>query len=97
MNSAVLKPEAAEELLAAYEEYERHRDGLGGEFLGCVDAAIESACRDPEAYPIVHREVRRVLVRRFPYGVFYRLREQTTVVLAVFHARREPGEWKRRA
>jgi plasmid stabilization system protein ParE len=50
----------------------------------------------PESGPLVHRGVRRQLLRRFPYGLFYRLIEGQVVVVACFHARRNPRVWRSR-
>lgn len=65
--AVILRPEASEDLTDAYLWYEDKRHGLGEEFLLVVDAAIEKIRRSPDAYPIIHRNVRRVLTRRFPY------------------------------
>ncbi len=62
---------AEQELREAYRWYEDQRTGLGEDFLLCVEAAVAKARRSPELYPEVHKNVRRVLVRRFPYGIFY--------------------------
>jgi toxin ParE1/3/4 len=51
---------------------------------------------NPLIYPDVHRGVRRALVRRFPYAVFYRLRGEGVQVIAVLHQARNPPSWKRR-
>jgi plasmid stabilization system protein ParE len=40
--------------------------------------------------------VRRGLVRRFPYGVFYVVTDDAIVILAVFHASRDPAGWRSR-
>lgn len=45
----------------------------------------------PAQYPAVYRDVRRALVHRFPYGVFYVPREDRIFVVACFHARRDPA------
>jgi plasmid stabilization system protein ParE len=50
----------------------------------------------PEAYALVRGEARRASLRRFPYSVIYVLDEATIVILACFHASRDPGEWERR-
>lgn len=93
---ALLRPDAEAELLAAWAWYEAQRSGLGDEFVACVEAALAIAARAPNAYPLIVGEVRRALVRRFPYGIFYMLESETVVVLAVAHARREPGYWRAR-
>jgi toxin ParE1/3/4 len=89
----LFRPDAATELTEAWDWYEAKREGLGGEFVICVEAAIARAARNPDVNPRVHGEVRRALVRRFPYGVFYLVEDQALLVLAVAHVRRTPGYW----
>ena len=92
----VLRPAAEDEVRDAHDWYEQRRVGLGAEFIACIDSASEWIVRSPEEHPVVHRDVRRFLVRRFPYGVFYLIESDAIVVLAVFHGRRDPTHWQRR-
>jgi plasmid stabilization system protein ParE len=92
----VLRPVAEDEVRDAYDWYEARREGLGGEFLACVDEALERIARMPQAPSPVHRDVRRVLLRRFPHGVFYVVEADVVVVLAVFHQRRDAAQWRGR-
>ena len=80
----------------AFDWYERQRPGLGVEFVERVQDAFDRISRAPELHAIVHRDIRRALVRKFPYSVFYRIRDGQIVVLAVFHGKRNPNVWKRR-
>jgi toxin ParE1/3/4 len=89
----LFRPNAATELTEAWDWYEARREGLGDEFATCIEAAIAQAARTPDVNPRVHGEVRRALVRRFPYGVFYLIEGQALLVLAVAHVRRQPGYW----
>ena len=77
--------------------YERHRAGLGTQFIVEINGAVHSAQEHPQRFPITHRETRCVRVRRFPYSVFFLVEERRIVVLAVFHGRRDPGRWQQRA
>jgi plasmid stabilization system protein ParE len=92
----VIAPEAESDIAEAYAWYERRRTGLGEEFLGSVDASLESIRRRPEMYPVVHEDYRRTLVRRFPYAVFYEWSESIVKIYAVFHASRDPEKWRQR-
>jgi len=67
----IITPETEQDVDEAYSWYEDSRQGLGEEFLTCVDASIQAICRTPELYPKIYHEFRRALVRRFPYAVFY--------------------------
>jgi plasmid stabilization system protein ParE len=92
----IVRPEARRELYEAFHWYEDRRAGLGEDLLLVVDAAIEQIRRAPETYPVVHRNVRRVLTKRFPYGVFYVVEPERIVVLAIFHGRRDPRILRKR-
>ena len=90
----IIRPEAEDELLEAIDWYEARSPGLGSEFLRCVDACFQRILRNPEMYPVVHRDSRMGLVRRFPYLVIYRLADDAVYVVAVFHSKRDPKNWQ---
>ena len=93
----VLRPQAEAELLEARDWYEARRPGLGGVFCAEIDIAIEAIAERPLAYPCVHGEIRRTILLRFPYAVFYRVLQDEIVVLGVVHGRRHPRSWQSRA
>jgi toxin ParE1/3/4 len=76
--------------------YEQRDKGLGAEFLRALDACFSSIQRSPESHALVHPRLRRALLRRFPYGVFYVVEKQRISVIACLHVRRRPDVWKRR-
>lgn len=92
----VIQPEANEEVAEAVHWYESRERGLGREFLLTFRAATAGLRRNPFLYQPVVEEVRRVLLRRFPYGVFYEVHASDVVVLACFHGARDPQDWQER-
>lgn len=92
----VVRLEAANEVQAAFDWYEEQNDGLGFEFLRAADAALQAIKRNPLAYQIVYEEVRRVLLRKFPYALFYITEQNKIIVLACFNQKRNPIDWLRR-
>ena len=92
----VLRPAAAADVEDAYRWYERQREGLGEEFLASVRHALDSVSENPERYPVLHRQTRRTRLRRFPYGLFYRIMDDQLVVVACMHGRRDPRSWQTR-
>ena len=92
----IIRPEVEAEISETFSWYEDRASGLGSEFLLSVDALMNSIVRNPQQYPVVHKTIRRALVRRFPYQVFVLDEEETVVVIAVFHARRNPRHWQER-
>ncbi len=79
----------------AYAWYESRTEGLGDAYLLAVHACLVRIARHPEAYAVQHSGVRRARLDRFPYGVFYTIRENFIDVLAVYHTRRRPRRFDR--
>ncbi len=98
MNRAVrLREEAEEDLAAAALWYERQREGLGHEFLDEALSAFHLVAEQPLRYPVVHRNTRRALMTRFPFGIYFRVEQPQIVVVAVIHGSRHPRRWQGRA
>jgi toxin ParE1/3/4 len=86
----VVRPAAEADIFAAQRWYERERRGLGRAFRLEVDAAIARLSTNPSGFAVIHRSVRRVLLRRFPFALYFLLLPDKAVVLACIHARRDP-------
>ena len=89
-------PEAELELREAIGYYEDIEPGLGYDFSIQVYSAIQRAVSYPRAWPVLEGEIRRVLTRRFPYGVLYFEEDEALLIIAVMNLHREPGYWKNR-
>jgi plasmid stabilization system protein ParE len=95
--SWLIRPEAEAEIAEAKDWYDEKRRGLGDDFLECVDATLERIRRNPESYAVIYKTLRRAMVRRYPYGIFYKITDTQIVVVGVIHARRRSSVWKSRA
>jgi toxin ParE1/3/4 len=94
--TVIIRPEAESEIKEAYLWYEERRTGLGADFILCVEDGLEKIRSNPEMYPVVYKNIRRLLIRRFPYGIFYLTQLNIIMVLAVFHSQRNPKQWQSR-
>jgi plasmid stabilization system protein ParE len=92
----VLFPRAERDIHSAFEWYELQQPGLGEEFLVTLRERLETVRGFPEAFPVIYRDVRRAVVSRFPYVVFYVVRPTRVAVLAILHQSRNPAIWPRR-
>lgn len=92
----VFRPEAEAEFEEAQAWYEDRLRGLGQEFVTRVQATIDVVRRNPGQFPRIDGEVRRALVRRFPYAIFYLADPESVVIIAVFHTSRDPAIWRQR-
>lgn len=95
--SLIIRPDAEADLADARSWYEEQRDGLGDDFLLCVEETLGRIRRMPELYSVGYRGIRRALIRRFPYVVYYRFDGSMISVLAVMHGRRGQKAWQSRA
>jgi plasmid stabilization system protein ParE len=92
----VLSTLTEEDLSAARDWYNRKRPGLGEDLLLCVEQALDRILEYPEAFPAILPDVRRTLLRRFPYAVLYRVRQHRIEVEALFPLRAAPSRlWDR--
>jgi plasmid stabilization system protein ParE len=94
MKVRILRP-ALEDLAAGRQFYDRQQEGVGGYFLDSLFTEIDSLV----LYAGIHRiqfGYHRLLARRFPYAVYYRVVGSEVVVYRVLDCRRDP-KWIRRA
>ena len=89
-------PEADNELAEARQWYAHQRNDLDLEFMQSIDDALSRVVANPQQYPMVYRTLRRCVVRRFPFAIFYTVSADEIEVVAVFHSRRNPKKWKSR-
>lgn len=97
MRQVVFRKQARLEFDEAGDWYEKERPGLGLEFLAEIHLLIRRIAGNPEQFPMLYRDVRKAVARRFPYCIYFRERNQHIVVLAVFHSARNPAVWQQRA
>jgi plasmid stabilization system protein ParE len=93
MLNIVFRTSASAQVVEAQAWYDKQRQGLGAEFARSLESAISRIARNPLAAPAVHLEVRRVLLKRFPYSVFYLMADDTSIVLSCVHTRRASVDW----
>lgn len=90
-------PAAEAEFSNAIQYYEDVEPGLGQDFAVEVYSAVQRAVAYPRVWVILEGEVRRALVRRFPYGILYSEEEDEGIlIVAVMHLHRDPDYWKGR-
>jgi plasmid stabilization system protein ParE len=91
----VVSQRAEREIGEAYEWYEEQFPGLGAQFLESLEAQFEAITKSPQLYAEMHRSVRRALLSRFPYSIFYASKGEVISILAVVHTSCSPRRWPR--
>jgi toxin ParE1/3/4 len=93
MRNIIFHPLAEQELLDAVSYYEEQETGLGLDYLGEVEHAVNFLMRYPEAGSKVRGSIRRLTLPKFPYSLLYRVSKEQIRVLAVAHHKRKPQYW----
>lgn len=89
-------PAADNEFDLAVEYYETCQSGLGLEFAEEVYATIARITEYPEVWSPMSRNTRRCLTNRFPYGIIYRIKNNSLHIIAVANLHRRPNYWEER-
>jgi len=87
---------ATEEIGEAFDWYQEQQPGLGDEFLAALDSQFRSILLMPRVYAQTQPGIRRALLPRFPYGVFYAEKAEMIAILAVIQTSRSPKRWPRK-
>ena len=86
----ILKEQLLNNLLEAYIWYDEHKAGLGAEFDNEFYARLSQIEREPSIGPIVFKDFRRVILQRFPYGLYYRVLDENIIVYSCLHLKQSP-------
>ena len=88
---------ARAELIEAQDWYEKESPGLGRRFRAAVLAVVEQISADPGHFPVIHKNIRRALLRKFPYALMFVIQpDGGLTILACFHGSRDPASWQQR-
>jgi len=89
-------PEVDGDTEDAFDWYESQRAGLGDEFLLAIEECLNKIQQNPFAFQKIFKEIRRALSRKFPFGVFFIVKDDMITITAIVHLARHPKSWKKR-
>ncbi len=84
----IVRPQAEQDLREARIWYEEKRTGLGMEFLAAINTVFQQIGEQPLQYPLVYRQLRRAILRRFPYLIYFCAGSDRVEVVACLHSKR---------
>lgn len=96
MRKLVVRAHAQLDIEEAVLWYENQRPGLGIGFLETVDYLIDRILGSPYQFPQIQRGVRRALIQRFPFSIYFVVIEERIEIIAVLHQHRHPDFWRER-
>ena len=96
MKNVIFLPPAEREMIESALYYEEQAKHLGYDFLTEVQKTTKFISQFPTTWPIVEEDIRKCLVNRFPYGIFFRIKKDLIVIVAIANLHKKPGYWKNR-
>lgn len=95
-HSVFVTQAARGELIEALDWYEGETSGLGRRFRRSIHELTDRISDNPRKFPIIFKNVLRALLRHFPYSLFFVVEGDALMVIACFHASRDPAQWQNR-
>jgi plasmid stabilization system protein ParE len=96
MTEIILLQQAEEDLQSAFNRYEEFQTGRGELFMRHLDAALTLVRQHPDIAPVYGTRYRRMLIRDFPYGIFYQVQPKRIVVGAIMDLRQDPTKMRQK-
>ena len=87
---------ASQDLIDGYWFYEKQAEGLGTYFLDSLFSDIDSLIINAGIHPLHFGKYHRMLSKRFPFAVYYRVENKTALVYGVLDCRRSPAWIKKK-
>jgi len=85
--------DASHELNDVFIYYEYQQKDLGHRFIESFTQTVELIKFYPNGWHPLSKKVKRCLIKDFPYGIIYQVREETIIVVAVANLHRKPNYW----
>ena len=94
--SIELSDEAEVDFDKSYEFYNEDSSKVADTFFKRIDSELENIKQNPDSFPIAYKDVKKYVVKKFPFVIYYRIVETVIQVIAIFHTSRNPEIWNER-
>ncbi len=91
-----LSDEAEVDLDKSYEYYANENEDLADNFYRYIANSIEEIRKNPNLYPDIHKNIRKFVIKKFPFVIYYKINDVVVEVVAIFHTSRNPEIWQER-
>lgn len=89
--------DAAElDLDKSYQYYYEDSPKIAAKFYKRINLGFENIKQNPNSFPFAHKDIRKLVVEKFPFVIYYRIDNTVIKVIAIFHTSRNPEIWNER-
>ena len=96
MKKIIILPFAEQDIRDSIDYYIEKEVELDKQFLKVINQAFQLILDNPLSFPLVKNNIRKFVIKDFPFNVFYITDKEIIYILAVFHMKRDPKKWKKR-
>lgn len=96
MKRLIILPDAEIDIKETVSYYKERTEGLEKEFVKLIDTSCHDIKNNPETFPIVKYDIRKYVVAKFEFCIYFIDRKDALYIIAVFHDKRDPKEWHKR-
>jgi toxin ParE1/3/4 len=80
----------------SYNYYFEERHKVADAFFKRINMSFEDIKQNPFAFPVAYKNIRKYVVKKFPFVIYYQIVNSTIKVIAIFHTSRNPEIWNER-
>lgn len=91
-----ISDEAEADFDKSYEHYYQDSLNIADTFYMRINLSLDYIKQNPSSFPIAYKDVRKFVVKKFPFVIYYRIVDSTIQVIAIFHSSRNPEIWNER-
>ena len=91
--SIELSDEAEVDFDKSYEFYYEDSPKVADTFFKRINISFENIKQNPKSFPVAHKDVRKYVVKKFPFVIYYRIADTVIQIIAIFHTSRNPEIW----
>jgi len=97
MKRLIFLPYAEIDIKDSIDYYRENTEGLEKDFIKIIDSSFREITKNPEAFPKIKFDIRKYVVSKFSFSIFYIDRQDFLYIIAVFHDKRNPKDWRKRS
>lgn len=94
--SIELSDDAEVDFDKSFEFYSKDSTKVADAFFKQINLGFENIKQNPKSFPIAHKDIRKYVVKKFPFVIYYRIVRTLIQVIAIFHTSRNPEIWNER-
>ncbi|MDP2114910.1 MAG: type II toxin-antitoxin system RelE/ParE family toxin [Bacteroidota bacterium] len=94
--SIEISDEAEIDFDKSYEYYFEDSPKVADAFFRRINVSFENIKQNPFTFPVAYKNIRKYVMKKFPFVIYYQIVNSIIKVIAIFHTSRNPEIWNER-